>query len=113
MDHRNPLFSPMPVLRLGAIAPVYDAKCRHPLKDSPCRFDDDKTIETCRSRFMNFANFDFTGGPSLPRPATVLHFQVTVADAEHFWAANPHLKDALETVTRQIRSGRVVNASLL
>ena len=68
MDHLNPLFLPMPVLRLGATPP-------------------------------NRAQ------PRVTAPNLVLHFTITVADAERFWAARPHLKAALETVTREIRSG--------
>lgn len=117
MDPRNPLLSPLPVLRLGATAPnraqprvtapnrVYSAECRYPLEDSTCPFTDDKSLKDCRMKFNNVANFDFTQEPCVPPPETVLHFTITVADAERFWAARPHLKAALETVTREIRSG--------
>jgi hypothetical protein len=78
MDHLNPLFSPMPVLRLGATAP----NRAQPRVTAPNRAQ-----------------------PRVTAPNLVLHFTITVADAERFWAARPHLKAALETVTREIRSG--------
>jgi hypothetical protein len=41
-----------------------------PMIDAPCILGDDKTIETCRSKFSNFPEgFQFTGEPFIPPPS--------------------------------------------